>query len=81
MAMPRELEILSRRAIDHIEQRPECLLLTLSGLSNALGQCPLLGEQAAIQCPLLILCGHSRQKFAATKMTVEAHFAGRKTLL
>jgi hypothetical protein len=27
MAMPRELEILSTRIFDHIEQRPECPLL------------------------------------------------------
>jgi hypothetical protein len=34
MAMPRDLEILSTRAFDHIEQRPECLLLTQSGYAR-----------------------------------------------
>jgi hypothetical protein len=36
MAMPRELEILSGLAIDHIKQRPECALLAQSGHPDAL---------------------------------------------
>ena len=31
MAMPRELELLPRHSINHIEQRPECLLVARSG--------------------------------------------------
>ena len=49
--MPREIEIVSRRSFDHVEQRLECLLGAQSEHPSRAHQCPFLGEQRTSTSP------------------------------
>src|SRR5215469_17809211 len=51
MPMPREIEIVSRRSFDHIEQRLECLLGAQSEHPSRAHQCPFFGRTADINEP------------------------------